>query len=83
VWSALYLMIAIAGSCVWRRGGAEARLARTVYAVQPALNLSWSLVFFGTRLIAPALAVIGALLVPCAGRVSFAAVLNAPVWRLN
>lgn len=62
VWSALYLMIAIAAWRVWRRGGGEARLALTVYAVQLALNLSWSFVFFGARLIGPALAVIAALL---------------------
>ena len=75
VWSALYLMIAIAGWRVWRRGDGEAsggveasgamrevRLALIVYAVQLALNLSWSFVFFGARLIGPALAVIAALL---------------------
>ena len=75
VWSALYLMIAIAGWRVWRRGAGEAsggvevsgamrevRLALIVYAVQIALNLSWSFVFFGARLIGPALAVIAALL---------------------
>lgn len=83
VWSALYLMIAIAGWRVWRRdpvegrsaaregqgarsdardAGREVRLALTVYAVQLALNLSWSFVFFGARLIGPALAVIAALL---------------------
>lgn len=104
VWSALYLMIAVAGWRVWRRGGGEARLALTVYAVQLALNLSWSFVFFGARLIGPALVVIaallaaivvnaalfwrldrvaGALLVPYAAWVSFAAVLNAALWRLN
>jgi tryptophan-rich sensory protein len=104
VWSALYLMIAIAGWRVWRRGGAEVRGALTVYAVQLALNLSWSFVFFGARLIGPALAVIavllaailanaalfwridrmaGALLVPYAAWVSFAALLNAALWRLN
>ena len=117
VWSALYLMIAIAGWRVWRRGAGEARsgegasgarrevrLALMAYAVQLALNLSWSFVFFGARLIGPALAVIfallsailanaflfwridraaGALLVPYAAWVSFAAVLNAALWRLN
>lgn len=63
VWSALYLMIAIAGWRAWRRGpGRRERLALTVYAVQLVLNLSWSLVFFGARLIGPALAVIVALL---------------------
>jgi len=104
VWSALYLMIAIAGWRAWRRGGTEARLALAVYAVQLVLNLSWSFVFFGARLIGPALLVIaallaaivvnaalfwrldrpaGALLVPYAAWVSFAAVLNAALWRLN
>lgn len=63
VWSALYLMIAIAGWRAWRRGpGRRERLALAVYAVQLALNLSWSFVFFGARLIGPALAVIVALL---------------------
>ncbi|MDH3318089.1 MAG: tryptophan-rich sensory protein [Betaproteobacteria bacterium] len=62
VWSALYLMIAIAGWRVWRRGGPELRGALTVYAVQLALNLSWSFVFFGAREIGAALAVIAALL---------------------
>ncbi|MDH4323405.1 MAG: tryptophan-rich sensory protein [Betaproteobacteria bacterium] len=104
VWSALYLMLAIAGWRAWRRGGGAARRALTVYAVQLVLNLSWSFVFFGARLIGPALIVIaallaaivvnaalfwrldrlaGALLVPYAAWVSFAAVLNAALWRLN
>lgn len=104
VWSALYLMIAVAGWRAWRRGGGDARLALTVYAVQLVLNLSWSLVFFGARLIGPALLVIaallaaivvnavlfwrldrlaGALLVPYAAWVCFAAVLNAALWGLN
>jgi len=117
VWSALYLMIAIAGWRAWRRGDGQARggeeaggarrevrLALMAYAVQLALNLSWSFVFFGARLIGPALAVIvallaailanaflfwridraaGALLLPYAAWVSFAAVLNAALWRLN
>jgi len=62
VWSVLYLMIAVAGWRAWRRGSAEARRALVVYAVQLALNLSWSFVFFGARLIGPALLVIAALL---------------------
>jgi len=63
VWTALYLMIAVAGWRAWRRGsGQEARLALTAYAVQLVLNLSWSFVFFGARMIGPALAVIVAIL---------------------
>jgi len=103
VWGALYLMIAVAGWRAWRRGGV-ARPALLVYAVQLALNLSWSFVFFGVRLIGPALLVIaallvailvnaalfwrldrpaGALLLPYAAWVAFAAVLNMALWRLN
>jgi tryptophan-rich sensory protein len=63
VWSALYLMIAIAGWRTWRRSaGPRRQLALTAYAVQLALNLSWSFVFFGAHLIGPALAVIASLL---------------------
>ncbi len=76
VWSALYLMIAVAGWRAWRRGGGEARRALAVYAVQLALNLSWSFVFFGARLIGPALLVIAALLA--------AIVANAALfWRVD
>jgi tryptophan-rich sensory protein len=76
VWSALYAMIAIAGWRAWRRGGEDLRGALMVYAVQLALNLSWSFVFFGARSIGGALAVIPAL---------FAAiVVNAVLfWRID
>ncbi len=77
VWTALYVMIAIAGWRLWRRGpGQEVRLALTVYAVQLALNLAWSFVFFGARLIGAALAEIVVLL---------AAILATTVlfWRID
>lgn len=77
VWSALYLMIAIAGWRAWRgSSGPRRQLALTAYAVQLALNLSWSFVFFGARLIGPALAVIAVLLV--------AIIANAFIfWRID
>jgi translocator protein len=76
VWTALYLMIAVAGWRAWRRGDAEARRGLAVYAVQLALNLSWSFVFFGAHLVGPALLVIAALLA--------AIVANAVLfWRLD
>jgi translocator protein len=77
VWSTLYLMIALAGWRAWRRpAGVERRLALTAYGVQLGLNLSWSFVFFGARLIGPALAVIAALLA--------AILVNARLfWRLD
>jgi tryptophan-rich sensory protein len=63
VWSVLYLMIAIAGWRMWRRRGlGGARRALIAYALQLALNLAWSLIFFGGRMIGAALAEIVVLL---------------------
>ncbi len=56
VWTALYLMMAIAAWRVWRaRGVGGARQALGAWALQLALNLGWSLLFFGARLIGAAL----------------------------
>jgi translocator protein len=63
VWTALYFMMAIAGWRVWRRDGLrKARLALTLFGLQLALNLAWSIVFFGLRSIGAALADIVVLL---------------------
>ena len=63
VWTALYLMIAAAGWRVWRRRNVRgAWQALAVWGLQLALNLSWSMVFFGVRLIGAALAEIALLL---------------------
>lgn len=55
VWTTLYVLMAI---CAWRVWRTEPRPGRTValtaYGVQLALNLAWSLIFFGLR--APGLA---------------------------
>lgn len=67
VWTLLYLMMALAAWRVWRR--AEAPLARPalgLWALQLALNLCWSFVFFGARLVGAALAEIAVLLVAIA-----------------
>ena len=57
VWTVLYLMIAVAGWRVWRAHGfAGARSAMAAYATQLALNLAWSFLFFGGRMIDVALA---------------------------
>jgi len=59
VWTLLYLMIALSGWRFWRsRADAGRRAGMAAYAAQLALNLAWSFVFFGGRLIGPALAVI-------------------------
>jgi len=77
VWAVLYVMIAIAGWRVWRRRGiAGARAAMSAYALQLALNLGWSLLFFGGRMIGVALAEIVLLLA--------AILLNAALfWRIE
>ena len=63
VWTALYLMIAVAGWRVWRRRSESgAWLALGAWGVQLSLNLSWSLLFFGARMIGMALAEIAVLL---------------------
>jgi tryptophan-rich sensory protein len=56
VWTVLYLAIAIAGWRLWRAGafGRDKRLA-TSYGLQLALNLAWSLLFFGARMTGAAL----------------------------
>ena len=57
VWTALYLMIAVAGWRVWRvRGLTGAPAAMSAYAAQLALNLAWSFLFFGARAIGLAFA---------------------------
>jgi benzodiazapine receptor len=79
VWSTLYVMMAVAAWLVWRRGGDEMRLALTLFAVQLALNVAWSGLFFALRLPGVASAeilllwlAIGATTV-CFGRISTAA----------
>lgn len=63
VWTTLYLMIAVAGWRVWRlRDLAGAPAAMAAYALQLALNLGWSFLFFGGRMIGAALAEIVVLL---------------------
>jgi benzodiazapine receptor len=59
VWTLLYAMIALAAWRVWRLRGWRARgaiePALLVWALQLALNLCWSFVFFGARMIGAAL----------------------------
>ncbi|MDX1375558.1 MAG: TspO/MBR family protein [Burkholderiales bacterium] len=70
VWSVLYAMIALAGWRVWRRCGwtrnGAPEPALVAWALQLGLNLCWSFVFFGARLIGAALVEIVLLLVAIA-----------------
>lgn len=50
VWTLLYIGIAVAGWRVWRlRATRDVRAALTWFAIQYALNLAWSGLFFGLR----------------------------------
>jgi translocator protein len=55
VWTTLYVMMAVAAWLVWRTGD-RVRPAMALFGVQLALNLLWSLLFFGAR--SPGLALI-------------------------
>ena len=64
VWSTLYILIAVAGWRIWRHRQRKAtRNAFFIYAVQLALNLSWSGLFFGMQRIDLAMVEIVILLV--------------------
>lgn len=57
VWTTLYVMMAVAGWRVWRhRHHGIATAPLTAFAVQLALNLAWTGLFFGLRLIGTAAA---------------------------
>ncbi len=62
VWTALYLMMAVAAWRVWLAGPWR-RTARPLglFAVQLALNVLWSVLFFGLRMPGAALVEIGIL----------------------
>ncbi|MDP2332998.1 MAG: TspO/MBR family protein [Reyranella sp.] len=62
VWTALYILMAVAAWRVWRAADRDsARGPLTVFALQLALNLGWSVAFFGLQKIGLAVAVIVAL----------------------
>ena len=62
VWTVLYVMMGIAGWRVWcKASGDRARGPLTLFALQLALNLGWSVTFFGLHAIGAAVVVIVAL----------------------
>ena len=51
VWTALFVLMGVSAWLVWRRTGfARGAVPLTCFAVQLALNLAWSILFFGLRL---------------------------------
>lgn len=55
MWTALYVMMAVAAWRVWRTGRAERAGAPALFGLQLVLNLLWLVLFFGLRAIGPAL----------------------------
>ncbi len=88
VWSALYLMMAIAAWLVWRRTSwMKARPALMWFGLQLALNVLWSVIFFGLQQPGWALAEILVLWVAIAANINAfrrhsvtAAFLMLPYW---
>lgn len=63
-WTALYVLLGLALAMIINARGSTLRgPALVVFAVQMAVNLVWSPVFFGMHLVAPALIIIGALFI--------------------
>lgn len=57
VWTFLYLSMAVSGWLLWRREGfSGAKAAMALFSIQLALNLLWSVIFFGLE--APGFALI-------------------------
>ena len=105
VWSALYLMMALAGWMVWERLPQKGfSVPMVLFFVQLVLNTFWSVIFFGLR--SPGWAFVevvflwigitltmvsfwavywvsGVLFFLYLLWVSFAAILNFTIWRLN
>lgn len=105
-WTVLYILMAVAMWLVWleEKPGIQVTPTQMVWLVQLALNVGWSIIFFGLRQPGLALAEVillwstilattfvfsrwskaaGILMVPYLLWVSFAAVLNFEIWRLN
>lgn len=78
VWTTLYVLMALAAWRVWRAGsgGGPRSPALVLYALQLALNLAWSLIFFGLRQPALALAEIVILLAAIVATI-------AAFWRVD
>jgi benzodiazapine receptor len=82
VWTVLYVMIAVSGYLAWRAGAG--RVAIGWWGVQMALNLAWSVVFFGLRAPGWAIVVIVALALSIAATIrEFDRVDRLAAWLLG
>lgn len=62
-WALLYAMMGAASYGIWSSAGEGRRCALLLYAVQLAVNFSWTIVFFRFQLVGPAAAVLALLCV--------------------
>ncbi len=83
-WSIFYTMLAIAAALVWAHKRAPGRnLALGLFALQLAINLTWSPVFFRMHMIRPALAIIIVLFIAAtAATFAFARVSRLAAWLM-
>lgn len=83
-WSALYVLMGIALAIILTTPGGKARRrALTLFAVQLAVNYSWSPIFFGLHQVRLGLVVIvGLLLLVIATALTFAKLSRAAAWLL-
>jgi tryptophan-rich sensory protein len=81
VWTVLYVMIAVSGYLAWRGGAGASAIGW--WGVQMALNLAWSVVFFGLRAPGWAIVVIIALALAIVATMrAFAPVDRRAAWLL-
>jgi tryptophan-rich sensory protein len=66
VWTALYVLMGIAGWRVWRLTGTRS-VEMVLFGLQLVFNLAWSWIFFAAHLLLPALAEMGMLTLLVAG----------------
>lgn len=76
-WTALYLMIAIAGWLIWQTPHESQALVLAIWGIQLLLNALWSYIFFGRKEIGLALAELSALWFSIAAFIAFAMPVNA------
>lgn len=82
VWAALYAAMGVAAWLAWRRGGAG-RAALWLFFAQLALNLGWSIIFFGLHRPGLAFAEIVLLWAAIAATITaFAPIARAAAWLL-
>ena len=85
VWTFLYAMMGIAAFLVWQMGMRDARVrsALRMFALQLALNVLWSIIFFGMRSVSGALVDIALLWLAIVAMIVYVARVSRPAaWLL-